>query len=374
MQLVAIVERQQIDESFPVVQCTCKPRYSIRGAAGEGYESLGRDLRTALRALRKRKVEEDEGVYVATENLRFGEWADRWLDQLNRPDARTVNEYRATIAYANDAFGEKQLRRIRPADISSMLATMRQRKVSASTQAKHLRVLGGCFRSAVRHGYAGSNPLDRMPENERPRPQRRESAYFESDELPRLLGEIPEGLWQTLVSLAVFTGLREGELAALTWGDVDLQGATIRVRRTFSGGKIGPTKGRTARTVDLPSEAVDLLGRWWGESGKPGDNALVFPREDGSGHQPFWRFTRVVLYPAMKRAGIPRAGATGEDRDFHSTRHTFARIALEAGIPLSWVSRQLGHSSEAVTDRHYGHWSRERSREEVKRLEGAFRL
>jgi integrase len=45
---------------------------------------------------------------------------------------------------------------------------------------------------------------------------------------------------------------------------------------------------------------------------------------------------------------------------------------LERGLPLSWVSRQLGHSSEAVTDRHYGHWSRAGSRQEAKRLEGAF--
>ena len=44
--------------------------------------------------------------------------------------------------------------------------------------------------------------------------------------------------------------------------------ATEHLGFLVSGGKVGPTKGRTARTVDLPAEAVDLLGRWWGDSGR----------------------------------------------------------------------------------------------------------
>jgi integrase len=51
-----------------------------------------------------------------------------------------------------------------------------------------------------------------------------------------------------------------------------------------------------------------------------------------------------------------------------------ARMVLERGLPLSWLSRQIGHTSEAVTDRHYGHSSRQRSKQEVKRLNGAFKL
>ena len=145
------------------------------------------------------------------------------------------------------------------------------------------------------------------------------------------------------------------------------------MRRTYSAGRLGSTKGRVARTVDLPAETVDVLGAWWGVSGKPDDSALVFEREDGGGFQPFWRFTK-VLYPAMARAGVPREGPTGEVRTFHSFRHTYARKVLEAGIPISWLSRQLGHSSESVTDSHYGHWSRAGSQQEAKKLARVFRL
>src|SRR4029078_1935009 len=151
----------------------------------------------------------------------------------------------------------------------------RGRKMSPSTQAQHLRVLGACFRSAVLHGYAAQNPIDGFPDSERPRSQTRESAYFTDDELPRLLGELPTGLWATLVRVAVATGMRESELSALTWGDIDLASGSVRVRRTYSAGNLGKTKGRAGRTVDLPDETTQLLGEWWGLSGKPADSELV---------------------------------------------------------------------------------------------------
>jgi hypothetical protein len=64
----------------------------------------------------------------------------------------------------------------------------------------------------------------------------------------------------------------------------------------------------------------------------------------------------------MVTAEIPREGPTGEKRTFHSLRHTFARVALENGAELTWLSRHLGHSSTMVTDTVYGHWARGRAR------------
>ena len=270
--------------------------YSIRGAAGQGYEPIGRDLRSALRALAKRQADEDEGLYRAPENLRFEQWADRWLEQLERPKENTVDGYKRTIVDPKDAFGRKPVRRVSPTDIADLLKELRKRKLSPSTQAQHLRC--SCLlRSAVLHGHAAQNPIDRLPDPERPRSETRESAYFTDDELPRLLAEISTGLRATLVRVALATGMREGELSALTWGDVALTSGTIRVRRTYSASKLGQTKGRLARTVDLPDETTELLGEWWGEAGKPDDAELVFPREDGGGYQPFWRYTRSCTPP-----------------------------------------------------------------------------
>jgi integrase len=81
---------------------------------------------------------------------------------------------------------------------------------------------------------------------------------------------------------------------------------------------------------------------------------------------------KTILYPAMKTAGIPRIGPTGTMRTFHSFRHTFAKVALENGRPLAWVSRHLGHSGIAITDRVYGHFERAAQKREIEALAGAF--
>lgn len=66
----------------------------------------------------------------------------------------------------------------------------------------------------------------------------------------------------------------------------------------------------------------------------------------------------------------PRADR--EDRTWHSLRHTYARVVLEKGAPIFWLSRQLGHSSVQVTQNVYGHWSRSARKTEVEKLAGAF--
>ena len=115
----------------------------------------------------------------------------------------------------------------------------------------------------------------------------------------------------------------------------------------------------------------ELLGLWWGELGRPGEQVLVFPGGTRTGHL---GPSKVVdeLYGAMRRAGIARLGPTGERRTFHSLRHTFAKRALEFGRQVTWLSRHLGHSSLKVTSDVYGHWERSERRREMALMEGVF--
>ncbi len=368
--------------------CTCKPTFYVISRDERGKlvrERVGRNKQNAKRARDKIAVAIDEGEYVAQRNIRFDEWGPRWIDALERKGT-TVNGYRSTIAYASEVFGAKMVRRLGPQDIAAFnqsLAEIRVRRpdgsgsycrepLSASTRAKHLRVLGACLNSAISHKYAALNPVKELPPAEKPRPQRKESAYFTDEELPRLFAEVTPGVFRTLFLAALKTGMREGELIALTWGDVDLTGAVARVRRTCTDGVVQEPKNHERRDVDLTAEVVDMLGGWWGELGSPDDDRLVFPGDGRDGYLVNGTILKRETYPAMARAGIPRVGPTGEKRTFHSFRHTFARIALEHGAELTWLSRHLGHSSTAVTDGVYGHWSRAARKRAMERLAGAF--
>ena len=67
-----------------------------------------------------------------------------------------------------------------------------------------------------------------------------------------------------LFELALKTGMRQGELLGLTWGDVDLVHSVIHVRRTYTDGNLGTPKNHEKREVFVPDEVVELLGAWWG--------------------------------------------------------------------------------------------------------------
>jgi integrase len=313
----------------------------------------------------------DESEFREPVKVKFRDFADQWLDSLERKPT-TRESYRSSMEYAKRAFGEKQVRRIRTDDIVRLSRLLRDEGMSDSTRAKHLRVVGVALNSAIRHGLAARNPVSELPKGERPRPRRRESAYFESAELPRLFAEIPDGVYRVLFEVALKTGMRLGELAGLVWGDVDLQEGAIHVRRAYTHGALTTPKSHEKRDVDVTPDVVTLLGRWWGELGRPGDNTLVFPGPTADGYLSNEAVLRRVLYPAMKRAGIPREGPTGEPRTFHSLRHTYAKLAIENGRQLTWLQRHLGHSSLNVTVGIYGHFEKAARKREAAAMEGVF--
>ncbi len=174
---------------------------------------------------------------------------------------------------------------------------LRERGCSPSTRANHLRVLGAC----------------------------------ENDELPRLFCDVREEPYRSLCLVALKTGMRQGELLALRWCDVDLEQAVIRVRRSRTSGTIGTPKNRERRDVDLIAHVVALLGRLQAEQRSGSSQSLIFPGAHGAAFLDPSVVLRRHLYPAMARAGIPRIGPTLEKRTFHSFRHTFAKRALERG-------------------------------------------
>jgi integrase len=373
------VKETTAPERGRVPGCTCTPTYAIKSGAGASYEKVGRVLRDARRQREKVSEQVEEGSYVAPKNMTFAEWAEAWRIGLARPKAGTVAGYKSSVDYGVRAFGEKRVRSVTVEDIDELVRVMAAErtpggkvKCSPSTQAKHLRVLSACFDAAIRRRLAAVNPIAQY--DNKPKGARAESAFFEDGELaPLFRAFVQDGFERTYYAMALtalMTGARHGELAALTFGDLDMTNAEMRIRRAVRQSRLSETKNRERRTVDLTGDAVKLLGQWWSERGKPGDDALVFPDEDGG----FLDDGRALhrLKRAMKAAGIDRAGPTGEDRDWHSLRHTYARVSLERGVPLYALSKQLGHSSVAVTDSHYGHWAREASKREAKKLEGAF--
>ena len=198
-------------------------------------ELVGRNREQADIALLRVEDSVEDGEYRPRLNIGFSDWADRWLDSLERKPS-TVDSYRSTIVHAKDVFGGRRVRQIGPGTIAQFNKALKERGCSPSTRAKHLRVLGACLQTAVFYRYAESNPVRELPPAQKPRPERKEAAYFENDELPRLFRHLNDEPYRSLCLVALKTGMRQGELLALRWCDVDLEQAVVRVRRSRTGG------------------------------------------------------------------------------------------------------------------------------------------
>jgi integrase len=148
---------------------------------------------------------------------------------------------------------------------------------------------------------------------------------------------------------ALGTGLRQGELLALRWQDVDLSRGELHVRHSLGRftRELSPTKTeRSRRTLRLPGSVVAALAAHREAQTVIPVSGLVFCTPDG---KPLHSVNVTLsLQRTLRRLGLPQ-------RRFHDLRHTFATLAIEAGEDIAVVSRALGHSSVATTADIYLH-------------------
>lgn len=197
--------------------------------------------------------------------------------------------------------------------------------------------LGPCLHDAVEQDRLIKNPVDKVrcvKEN------RNEMKFLNLDEVRRLLERNCE--IAPMIATAVLSGLREGELLALRWGDIDLDTGTIHVNRSYRKGRFTEPKSKYARrAVSIPSQLCDILRPLKGES-----DELCFPRNG----RPWSNSTllRGHFYPLLKAFGIKKIR-------WHDLSHTYAALMISINCPIKWLQRQLGHSSISITLDYYGH-------------------
>lgn len=156
--------------------------------------------------------------------------------------------------------------------------------------------------------------------------------------------------------LAAMTGMRRGEVLGLRWFDIDLDAATLSIRRSVSctGYQVHttPTKTRTSRrAIDLDARTVAVLREWrrqqLDELVTVAEDATVFTRPDGQPvHHP--HSLSQTVGRLQRAAGVPAIR-------LHDLRQTHATLLLKHGIPLKVVSERLGHSTPAFTMAVYQH-------------------
>jgi len=296
------------------------------------------------------------------------EYAEAW--QKHHPARQTKPSTEHFYAqflrlYVLPTFGASPLDDIQRDAVKRWVADLTIRGLARNTVRLAIASLRVVLNAAIEDNLIGYNPaqkLGRFVKVERPP---RQATALTAEEANRFLGTARRlcPKHYALFLTALRAGLREGEILALRWGDIqfgeggDDANRYILVQRNYdrrSGRFLTPKSNkqrrvdmsRELRTALLESRDRALLRAF--EGGQDGvDDNLVFPSEVGT----VLDITNLVprhFLPLLERAGLRRIR-------FHDLRHTYGSLLIQAGAPLTYVRDQMGHSTIKITVDVYGH-------------------
>jgi integrase len=288
----------------------------------------------------------------------LADWLQRWMEREVMPN----NERTTAYAYGNivknhlvPALGRVKLSQITPDLLEEYYHWLgKERGLSSNTIRKHHILLHTSLQAACRLGLLRSNPVDlAVP----PRFETGSASYYNPEQLGTLLQMVTGHALELPVRLACSLGLRRGEILGLRWRDVDLEEGilTIRRTRTTMGSVVvekAPKTVVSCRTLSIAAledlmELLQLLREERKERGIPcGENdLLVLDTMDRPWHP---NVLTTTFSNFVVKHGLPSV-------TLHGLRHSFASVASNARVPMYQISRAMGHSSPATTQRVYTH-------------------
>jgi integrase len=330
--------------------------HSFRGTKREAQNRLA-ELITAVSA----------DTYIEPNKITVATFVAARIDQWEAAgdiSARTAQRYRQLLTHQiAPLIGTKLLQKMRPLDVEDWHTALRttgrasgKGGVSARTVGHAHRVVSKALRDAERNGLVNRNACRTTSA---PRVRSRDMIIV--TDVAALVEKLRGNRMRVPGMLALFTGMRIGEVLALRWRNVDLEGKVIQVREALEetkahGIRVKPPKtvaGR--RDITLPDILVETLRdhrrsqlemRIKLGMGKMPDDALLFSNLDGG----FMRPGNVSSDWSEDAEALGVPGVT-----YHGLRHSHASQLIAAGVDIVTVSKRLGHSKPSVTLATYAH-------------------
>ena len=336
------------------------------------------DAERALTALLKSY---DHNTLVDHSKVNVAEYIRSWLDTAE-VSPKTAERYRQLAEQQIiPHLGSNVLQKLKPAQVKDWHQTLLKsggkdaRPLSARTVGHAHRVLHCALAAAVASEMVARNVASAISA---PKVEEEEVEILSGPQIADVLAKLNGHALFPIVALGLGTGMRRGGLLGLQWGDVDLDGASLRVERsveeTKAGLRVKPPKTKQGRrSISLPASAVDALRshrkaqletRLALGLGRPEGDVPVFCTPEGGLLSPDnlsrdWRraVTSRRLPPVM----------------FHALRHTHASALIDSGMNILSISRRLGRSKPTVTLNTYGHLFQNKDLEAAAAIEAVLR-
>ncbi len=335
---------------------------------GKRYTKAGfttkRDANAWIDRLKKSKI---EGTLSDPNGITFSAYAKHFIDHQHGLEhkRKTIEGYESILSYRLlPYFKNKRMRSITPTDVNIFLDSLAKEGLAVKTKRNIRNVLNGIMVLAVQENVIGFNPLTKIPVFRETKKENRRAltgeevrqllhaldAYYEKKKNYKSVNM----LIYPYVYLAIYTGARRGELCALTWDDIDVEKCTVSINKSINEHlDIEVPKTTNAYRVNvIPKDVM----------------AKLLPFKDSKYNKVFHTCTGEYIKPSnIARAfrNILKFGSLPHIR-LHELRHTLATLALQAGVPITDISKQLGHASISTTLDFYSHASNESSENVVK--------
>lgn len=356
---------------------TWEARCTINGKRRSFYGERQAD---ALKAMRAAQKSGDDGTYFEPKKVQLSQWLDLWLEEYIKPSSKplTYTTYQSRIeTHIKPALGRIKLTALNATHIQTFYNDLlRNKQLSPKTIKNVHGILHKALEQALKLRYIGLNAADACT---LPRVEKKEIRPLSEGEIAAFLEVIQEDPLRDLFTVALFTGMREGEICGLPWSAVDFKKGTITVKQQLckekiKGGKhyVAPTKNDKSRTLTPAPFVLEILRRTKREQlgaalafGPTWVNEFDLVFTDKSGHF-------VVPQTALKHFKAATEKIGRPDARFHDLRHTYAVTALQEGDDVKTVQQNLGHATASFTLDVYGHVSEKMKKESAARMQSYF--
>lgn len=343
--------------------------------------------RTASEAMEKElavRMDMGHGLDILSQSDDFATWADDWLRTkmaAQITDKQKAN-YQRGVKFWKEALAGYKIGQVTADMIEFQLVSMQEAEYAMRTVNFYRSTIRQILQRAVGRALT-SNPVD-LIQLTQPGKKAEKRRALEAHE-QQWLWETPHRA-QPAAIICMLSGLRRGELAALTWGDVNLDRRTITVDKTVEYPPGEPPRLRHLtksvsgmRTVDIPQKLADYM------RAMDHSNPLVIPSAHGkimseSAWISLWgSYMRVlnIKYGTRTPADLERMKTPGQHKfdmtippiTLHWLRHTFCTLLYLAGVDVAQACAQMGHADVSTTLKIYTHLDAIHKRKSVDKLD-----
>ena len=319
--------------------------WSVRVTLPDGTRSNAKYLRSyeaAKEALLKMRTEIASGVLPS--DMTFDDWSVHWLGTKVNVKQKTLDQYKHNLEYASGFFGKKQLDKIQAHDLETIFKALRELGKTSNTQRKLYSVISGCLKAAYKRGLMVRDITEQV---EAPKTVQRKPVMLSRENWNTLINASRKSSRELIVEFVLKTGMRISEALSITWEQVDSDTGYVTVGESKteagSGRNIPIDKTLLGRLTALRSKYYELQmqHRYWNPTG------LVFCTNAGNFNS-YQNLQNRLLTPLLKEAELPHL-------TWHHLRHNAGSYLLSENVPITAVSKILGHANPAITMNTYAH-------------------